>query len=80
MQTGEHLIYYATIKGENNDEAIPYQMTSDEDSLVIFENPKYPFPTKIQYNLKKNKSIMATISGKQNGKTSSETYVLTRKK
>lgn len=80
MQTGEHLIYSATIKGENNDEPIPYQMTTDEDSLVVFENPKYPYPAKIEYNLKKNNGIQTTISGKQNGKASSETYVLARKK
>ncbi len=78
MQDKEHLIYTATVKGENNNEPIPYQMMKDEDSLLVFENPKHDFPQKIQYQLKKNKSLVATISGKQNGKIFSESYPLTK--
>jgi hypothetical protein len=76
MQNGDHLIYNATIKGENNDSPIPFQMTKDEDSLLVFENPKHEYPQKIQYKLIKNRSIVATISGKQNGKNSAENYSL----
>jgi hypothetical protein len=76
MQNGDHLIYTATIKGENNDSPIPFQMTKDEDSLLVFENPKHEYPQKIQYKLIKNRSIVATISGKQNGKNSAENYSL----
>lgn len=76
MQNGEHLIYTTTIKGENNDLPIPFQMTKDEDSLLVFENPKHEYPQKIQYKLIKNGSLVATISGKQNGKNSVENYSL----
>ena len=78
MQTGEHLIYSATIKGENNDEPIPYQMTTDEDSLVVFENPKHNFPQKIEYKLAKNNVLTAKISGKLKGKATSQSYPLKR--
>ncbi|RAR70869.1 DUF6265 family protein [Flavobacterium aciduliphilum] len=74
VQDGEHLIYFATVKGENNDEAVPFQMTKQEDSLMIFENPKHDYPQKIEYKLQKNGSLIATISGKQRGKISSESY------
>lgn len=80
MQDGEHLIYTATVKGENNDTPIQFQMTKDEDSLLVFENPKHDYPQKIQYKLLKNGSIIATISGKQNKKISSESYPMTKKK
>jgi len=80
MQNGEHLIYTATIKGENNDSPIPFQMTKDEDSLLVFENPKHEYPQKIQYKLMKNGSLIATISGKQNGKNSAENYPMNKVK
>jgi hypothetical protein len=80
MQNGDHLIYSATIKGENNDSPIPFQMTKDEDSLLVFENPKHEYPQKIQYKLMKNGSLVATISGKQNGKNSAENYPMNKVK
>ena len=78
MQNGEHLIYSATIKGENNNSPIPFQMTKDEDSLLVFENPKHKYPQKIQYKLMKNGSLVATVSGKQNGKNSTENYPMNK--
>jgi len=74
MQDGEHLIYTTTIKGENNDLPIPFQMTTDEDSLLVFENPKHDYPQKIEYKLFKNNTLTATISGKLKGKVSKESY------
>lgn len=78
IQEGEHLIYSATVKGENNDTPIPFQMTKDEDSLLVFENPKHDYPQKIQYKLFKNNSLIATVSGKQKGKISLENYPMTK--
>jgi HD-GYP domain-containing protein (c-di-GMP phosphodiesterase class II) len=80
MQDGEHLIYKSTVKGENNNLPVPFQMTKDEDSLLVFENPKHDYPQKIQYKLYKNGSLIATVSGKQNGKISSESYPMKKKK
>lgn len=80
VQDSEHLIYKATVKGENNDAPIPFQMTKDEDSLLVFENPKHDYPQKIQYKLLKNGSLIATVSGKQNGKNSSENYPMNKVK
>ena len=79
-QDQEHLIYNVTVKGENNDASIPFQMTTDEDSLLVFENPKHDYPQKIQYKFIKDGSIIATISGKQNGKPALESYPMTKKK
>ncbi|WP_396167771.1 DUF6265 family protein [Flavobacterium sp.] len=80
VQDGEHLIYIATIKGENNDTPIPFQMTNDQDSLLVFENPKHDYPQKIQYKLMKNHSLVAIISGKVKGKITSQSYPMTKKK
>lgn len=79
MEDKEHLIYTATVKGQNNDDSIPFQMTESTDSLLVFENPKHDFPQKIKYKLNKDKSILATVSGKQKGKESSESYLMHKK-
>jgi hypothetical protein len=79
MEDKEHLIYTATVKGENNDDSIPFQMTESTDSLLVFENPKHDYPQKIKYKLNKDKSILATVSGKQKGKESSESYLMHKK-
>jgi hypothetical protein len=80
VQDQEHLIYSATIQGENNDTSVPFQMMKDEDSVLVFENPKHDYPQKITYRLMKNKELSVTISGKEKGKTASETYLMGKKK
>lgn len=80
VQDQEHLIYSATIQGENNDTSVPFQMMKDEDSVLVFENPKHDYPQKITYRLMKNKELSVTISGKEKGKTTSETYLMGKKK
>lgn len=76
MQDGEYLIYRTTIKGENKDEAIPFQKMDEKDSLLVFTNPKHEYPNKISYQLNKDKTVKTTISGIIKGKKSSETYTI----
>lgn len=78
-QDKEHLIYNTVVDGENNDESISFQMMKDEDSLLIFENPKHNYPEKIEYQFKKN-NLIATISGKLKGKFATKSYTFKRKK
>lgn len=79
IEDTEHLIYTATIIGENNDEAVPFQMTDSKDSVLVFTNPKHDFPQKITYKLRKDKTLLATISGTIKGKQTSKTYVFSKK-
>lgn len=76
IQDGEHLIYNATVKGQNNDEPVPFQMTIDEDSLVVFENPKHDYPQKFSYKLLPQNKLNITIMGKNQGKENSQQYQL----
>jgi Domain of unknown function (DUF6265) len=75
-QDAENLIYLATVKGQNNDEAIPFKMTKDNDTLLIFENPKHDYPQEIEYIKKKNKLMIATVSGLVKGKMKSDSYAM----
>ena len=80
IQNKEEVVYNATVEGQNNEQAIPFILTSETNNTFSFENLKHDYPQKIEYKLKKNKSIVATISGKQNGKSSTESYPMTKVK
>jgi hypothetical protein len=76
QQKGENLIYEATIKGEDNNEAVSFPLTSITEKNLVFENPKHDYPQKINYKLANTNTVIAKISGKQAGKVTSETYTL----
>ncbi|WP_307293758.1 hypothetical protein [Flavobacterium sp. SORGH_AS_0622] len=46
---------------------------------MVFENPKHDYPQKITYTKGPNNTLTAEISGKLNGKPSSEKFVMTKK-
>ena len=80
QQKGENLIYKATVKDENNDEAVSFPLTSTTEKNLVFENPKHDYPQKINYKLAGATTLIAKISGKQAGKVTSETYTLKKMK
>ncbi len=75
-QDRENLIYLAKVKGQNNDESIPFKLTKDNDTLLVFENPKHDYPQEIEYIFKKNKTLLITVSGIDKGKMKSDSYAL----
>ncbi|HRG18244.1 MAG TPA: DUF6265 family protein [Flavobacterium lutivivi] len=78
-QKGETLFYTPTVKGQNNDEPIEFKLTNSTENEFIFENPKHDYPQKIAYKKLNANNLVATISGKQQGKPSSESYPMKRK-
>jgi hypothetical protein len=74
QQKGEELFYSATVKGQNNDKPVTFNMTSETDKKLVFENPKHDYPQKITYTLINKDSLVAEISGIQLGKPSSEKF------
>lgn len=78
-QTKEALIYRPTVKGQNNDQPVDFKLTSDLENSFTFENPKHDYPQKIVYKKLNDKSLVATISGIQQGKQSSESYPMKKK-
>lgn len=79
-QKGENLVYSPNVKGQNSDLPVVFKMTGATASQVVFENPAHDFPQKISYKLVNKDSIVAEISGIQQGKPASETYPMGRKK
>jgi hypothetical protein len=73
-QISDSLLYRSSVKGQDNDLALDFKLTSKTQNHFVFENPKNDYPKKIVYKLITKDSLVAIISGIQQGKTSSETF------
>ncbi|MFC6875879.1 DUF6265 family protein [Flavobacterium myungsuense] len=73
-QISDSLLYSSSVKGQDNDLALDFRLTSKTQNQFVFENPKNDYPKKIVYKLITKDSLVAIISGIQQGKTSSETF------
>ncbi len=78
QQNGENLTYKTIIKGQNNDEAVSFLLNTEIENQWFFENPKHDYPQKISYTPTNKNSMVAKISGIQQGKPSSEQYTMTK--
>lgn len=79
LQKGEDLLYIPTVKGQNNDKPVTFKLTLATENEFTFENPAHDYPQKIVYKMVNANSLVATISGKQQGKNSTESYPMTKK-
>lgn len=78
-QKGEKLTYSATVNGQNNDKSIDFPSTSETTTKLVFENPQHDYPQKITYTKGANNSLTAEISGKLNGKLTTERFIMLKK-
>jgi Domain of unknown function (DUF6265) len=78
-QKGDSILYSATVVGQNNDEPVEFNQTTATETEFIFENPKHDYPQKIVYKKVNDTNLVATISGIQQGKKSSESYPMQKK-
>ncbi|MES2679501.1 MAG: DUF6265 family protein [Bacteroidota bacterium] len=78
LQSGLDLFYVPTVKGQNSGQPVTFQMTSQTDDLLVFENPEHDFPQKITYTRITNDSLLAEISGMIEGKPSTQQFPLVR--
>lgn len=76
QQRGDQLSYIPIVPNQNAGKPVTFVMVAISDKQFVFENPKHDFPQRITYNLIKKDSIIAEISGTQNGKDKSETFPL----
>ncbi len=75
QQREDHLLYTSTVKGEKGDTPLTFQLTKDADSLVLFENPKNDYPSKIEFRLQKDGKIKQTESGIVRKQPKKQTYL-----
>ncbi|RTZ05611.1 hypothetical protein EKL98_06715 [Flavobacterium bomense] len=74
QQKGEELTYSTMVKGQNEDKAVAFKLTTTTEKQLVFENPKHDYPQKIIYSQINPDSMVTKISGIQQGKPSSEQY------
>lgn len=78
-QKKEELLYIPTVIGQNNNEPVTFKLTSDTENVFTFENLVHDYPQKITYKKVNESNMLASISGKQQGKDTSESYTMTKK-
>lgn len=78
-QKGETLRYIATVKGQNDGKPVTFTSTSETENKLIFENPQHDYPQKITYTKGANNTLTAEISGKLQGKLTTERFILVKK-
>lgn len=78
-ETGSNLQCVISIEGENDEKPVTFKMTKQTEQNLVFENPKHDFPQKITYQCKED-SIIAEISGMQDGKFVKERFGMVRVK
>ena len=71
--------YVPTVQGQNNNNPVTFKMTASDETSMTFENPQHDYPSKIVYRKINADSIVAEISGVQQGQPSSERYPMGRK-
>ncbi len=79
-QAGDDLIYSPNVKGQNNEKATDFKLMLASETQLSFENTAHDYPQKIVYRKVTNDSLIAEISGMQQGKPSSEKFHMSRKK
>jgi hypothetical protein len=79
-QKGEELTYNAAVKGQNDDKPVSFKLTTATEKQLVFENPKHDYPQKISYTQITPDSLVAKISGIQQGKPSSEQFSMKKTK
>ncbi|MFV8357690.1 DUF6265 family protein [Flavobacterium sp. XS1P32] len=76
QQKGDVLTYYATVIGQNNDKAVAFKQTNETPEQLTFENLKHDYPQKISYSHKTTADLAIKISGIQQGKPTSEEFIM----
>lgn len=59
---GGQVYYTATVYGQNDDQPVTFNMTTDADNNFTFENPKHDFPKKIVYQHATDDGLTAVVS------------------
>lgn len=78
VQKGNDVLYVPTVKGQNNDQPVPFTLSVSTADSFVFVNPGHDYPDKIVYKKYTDDSMTATISGKPGGKDQSEVFAMKR--
>lgn len=80
LQTTKGLFYIPTVKNQNKEMPIPFELEVITDSSVQFKNLQHDFPQRISYRRSHADQIIAEIVGPVQGKEKRITFLMNRKK
>lgn len=75
---GEVITYYATVRGQNKNQPIAFELTLADYEGYLFENPEQENPKKVRYRLLGNRELQVYTEGKRGARTISEENVFER--
>ncbi len=75
---GQVITYHSTIRGQNNNQPIPFEMTLADYEGYLFENPKQVNPQKIRYRLLGKRELQVSTEGQRGNRTVSTESVFER--
>jgi hypothetical protein len=61
------LTYSVRISGSNNGETVDFQLVSNADNKITFENPAVHFPSRITYEMQTRSTMYLWLEGVENG-------------
>ncbi|GGB85939.1 hypothetical protein GCM10007424_27500 [Flavobacterium suaedae] len=79
-QRGDSLHLVINARNQNNDKPVAFTLTGFAANKYIFENPDHDFPTRIIYNKIAEDSLLAEISGQNEGRTTIIEFPMVKKK
>lgn len=70
--------YIVTVRGQNKNEPVAYNLTSADFDGYVFENPDHDDPQKIRYQLLGNRELQVNTEGKRGTRTVTQEFVFER--
>jgi hypothetical protein len=77
-ETVKGFFYSPAVSNQNAGKEVNFKMTTLNDSVMVFENAGHDFPQFIVYKKINNDSLLAEISGAQNGRVHTESFPMRR--
>jgi len=78
QQQDSTIFYIPLVEGQNDNKPVYFKLTFSDGTIAVFENPGHDFPQKIKYQLINSDSLVATISGLQEGSSRSINFPMKR--
>jgi hypothetical protein len=70
--------YCVSVKNQNNEQRVSFELTSMTSNQLVFENSKHDFPSKITYTKITQDSMVAKISGIIKSEEQTENFPMKR--
>lgn len=78
VEEKDKLFFIPQVNNQNEGQSVRFTLKDMTPTSMVFENPKHDFPQTIAYTLVKPDSLVAIISGDQNGQYAERKFPMKR--